>query len=51
MFVDQQGSNYQVQYDSSPGRVISKYDLGKFLIDCLTQPEHYGRTCGICVKH
>lgn len=51
VIADQPGSNYQIQHDGSPGRVVSKYDLGRFLIDSLTQPEHYGRTCGICVKH
>lgn len=48
---DQPGNEYQIQYDASPGRVVSKYDLGRFLIDCLTQPEHYGKVCGICTKH
>lgn len=48
---DQPGLAYQTQFDSSPGRVISKYALGKFLIDCLSQQEFYGRTCGICNKH
>ncbi|XP_019866026.1 flavin reductase (NADPH) [Aethina tumida] len=48
---DQPGSDYQIQHDASPGRVISKHDLGRFLVDCLTQPEHYGKRCGICTKH
>ncbi|KAJ8972317.1 hypothetical protein NQ314_000232 [Rhamnusium bicolor] len=48
---DQPGSDYQIQHDASPGRVISKHDLGRFLIDCLTQPEHYGKVCGISTKH
>ncbi|KAJ8925262.1 hypothetical protein NQ315_009090 [Exocentrus adspersus] len=47
---DQPGSDYQIEYDAAPGRVISKHDLGKFLIDSLTQPEHYGKICGICTK-
>ncbi|KAJ6637344.1 Flavin reductase (NADPH), partial [Pseudolycoriella hygida] len=34
---------FKIAYDQSPGgRVISKYDLGKFLIDSLKQSEHYG---------
>lgn len=40
---------FKIAYDESPGgRVISKYDLGKFLIDSLEQSEHYGKVCGIC---
>jgi len=27
--------------------LVSKYDLGKFIIDSLEQPEHYGKVCGI----
>ncbi|CAH0551821.1 unnamed protein product [Brassicogethes aeneus] len=45
------GTDYQIQYDASPGRAISKHDLGRFLIDCVTQPEHYKKVCGICTKH
>lgn len=48
--VDEPLGNYQIIYDANPGRVISKRTLGKFLIDCLTQPEHYGKVCGICNK-
>ncbi|RZC37520.1 flavin reductase (NADPH), partial [Asbolus verrucosus] len=48
---DQPGSDYQIKHDASPGRAISKYDLGRFLIDCLTQSEHYGKICGISTKH
>ncbi|XP_018579383.1 flavin reductase (NADPH) [Anoplophora glabripennis] len=47
---DQPGTEYEVQYDASPGRVISKHDLGRFLVDSLTLPEHYGRACGVCTK-
>ncbi|KAJ8972885.1 hypothetical protein NQ317_015790 [Molorchus minor] len=47
---DQPASEYQIQHDKSPGRVVSKYDLGRFLIDSLIQPEHYGKVCGICTK-
>lgn len=46
-FVDQPSAEYKVVHDNSPGRIISKYDLGKFLIDSLSQPEHYGKVCGI----
>ncbi|XP_068894570.1 flavin reductase (NADPH) [Tenebrio molitor] len=48
---DQPGSEYQIKHDASPGRVISKHDLGRFLIDSLTQPEHHGKVCGISTKH
>ncbi|EFA07011.1 flavin reductase (NADPH) [Tribolium castaneum] len=48
---DQPGSDYEVKHDASPGRAISKYDLGRFLVDSLSQPEHYGKVCGICTKH
>ncbi|XP_071453711.1 flavin reductase (NADPH) [Hetaerina americana] len=39
--------NYQVKHDESGGRVISKYDLGDFLIKCLSMPEHCQKVCGI----
>nr|XP_023023249.1 flavin reductase (NADPH) [Leptinotarsa decemlineata] len=48
---DQPSSDYQTQHDTSPGNTISKHDLGRFLIDCLTQPEHYNKVVGICTKH
>lgn len=39
---------FKIAHDESPGgRVISKFDLGKFLIDSLEQSEHYGKVCGI----
>lgn len=40
-------SKYVVTFDSSPGRVISKHDLGAFLIECLMKPEYYQKICGI----
>lgn len=39
-----------VLHDSSPGRMVSKWSLGKFMVDCLEQPEHYGKVCGIAKK-
>ncbi|KAG8231887.1 hypothetical protein J437_LFUL009736 [Ladona fulva] len=39
--------NYIVTHDKSAGRVISKHDLGDFLVKSLTMPEHYKQTCGI----
>ncbi|CAH1979709.1 unnamed protein product [Acanthoscelides obtectus] len=48
---DEPGTDYCVKHDESPGgRVISKWDLGRFLVDCLSQPEHYGKVVGICTK-
>uniref|UniRef100_A0A0C9PTT5 BLVRB_1 protein n=1 Tax=Fopius arisanus TaxID=64838 RepID=A0A0C9PTT5_9HYME len=41
------GGKFTVKHDESPGRVISKHDLGKFLVDCLDQPEHHQQLCGI----
>ncbi|XP_052133495.1 flavin reductase (NADPH) isoform X3 [Frankliniella occidentalis] len=39
--------NYEIKHGSSPGRAISKYDLGFFLVDCLDKPEHYHQMVGI----
>lgn len=47
IILDQPSAEFKVVHDNSPGRVISKYDLGKFLVECLFQPEHYGKVCGI----
>ncbi|XP_012272128.1 flavin reductase (NADPH) isoform X2 [Orussus abietinus] len=44
---DSPQTQYIVKYDESPGRVVSKHDLGAFLVDSLVQPEHYGKVCGI----
>ncbi|KAK4885173.1 hypothetical protein RN001_001444 [Aquatica leii] len=50
---DRPSGTCEVQHDSLPSgtMIVSKYDLGKFLIDSLTQPEHYGKTCGIITKY
>ncbi|KAK3931777.1 Flavin reductase (NADPH) [Frankliniella fusca] len=39
--------NYEIKHGSSPGRAISKWDLGFFLVDCLDKPEHYHQMVGI----
>jgi len=44
---DSPSSKYTVKIGESPGRAISKYDLGAFFIDCLDKPEYYQKTCGI----
>ncbi|XP_012139181.1 flavin reductase (NADPH) isoform X2 [Megachile rotundata] len=41
------GSKYLVTIDESPGRAISKHDLGAFLVESLQQPEYYQKVCGI----
>ncbi|XP_077275232.1 flavin reductase (NADPH) isoform X1 [Temnothorax americanus] len=40
-------SKYTVTFDSSPGRIISKHDLGAFLVECLDNPDYYRKVCGI----
>ncbi|XP_076235380.1 flavin reductase (NADPH) isoform X1 [Calliopsis andreniformis] len=44
---DAPSSKYIVKHDESPGRAISKQDLGTFLVESLQQPEHYQKVCGI----
>uniref|UniRef100_A0A1L8DFM8 Putative nmra-like family n=1 Tax=Nyssomyia neivai TaxID=330878 RepID=A0A1L8DFM8_9DIPT len=44
---DEPSAEFQVLQDKSPGRTISKLDLGKFLIDCLTQEQYIQRVLGI----
>jgi len=40
-------SKFIVTHDKSPGRVISKHDLGAFMVDCLDQEEHNGKIIGL----
>ncbi|XP_011170556.1 flavin reductase (NADPH) [Solenopsis invicta] len=40
-------SKYTVLFDSSPGRQISKHDLGECLVECLENPDYYQKTLGI----
>lgn len=47
---DQPSGEITVSHDTSPGRIVSKHDLAKFLVDSLTLPEHYGKVCGIATK-
>ncbi|XP_002031828.2 flavin reductase (NADPH) [Drosophila sechellia] len=44
---DEPATAYTVVHDEAPARLVSKYDLGKFIIDSLEQPEHYRKVCGI----
>jgi len=47
---DQPESTYEVAHDKYLGRVVSKHDLGRFLVESLSEPEHYGQVCGIISK-
>ena len=47
---DEPSSEVKILYDESPGRVVSKLDLAKFIVDSLEQSEHYGKVCGIAKK-
>lgn len=44
---DAPSSKYVIKHDESPGRAISKHDLGAFLIESLQQSENYQKVCGI----
>jgi len=45
---DQPPTGYMIKHNASPGpRVISKYDLGQFFVDCLSMPEHFQKIVGI----
>lgn len=44
---DSPSGKYNIEHDKSPGRGVSKYDLGSFLVDSLEQSEHYQKVCGI----
>jgi biliverdin reductase / flavin reductase len=45
--LDEPSAPFQILYDKSPGRSISKFDLGKFFVDCLEQEEHARKVIGI----
>ncbi|XP_061389369.1 flavin reductase (NADPH) [Musca vetustissima] len=47
---DEPSSAYTVLHDEAPGRLVSKFDLAKFIVDSLEQPEHYQQVCGIAKK-
>ncbi|XP_015601748.1 flavin reductase (NADPH) [Cephus cinctus] len=44
---DSPSSKYVIKHDESPGRAISKHDLGAFLVESLEQPDNYQKLCGI----
>lgn len=37
----------EVNPESSPGRAITKTDLGSFLVECLSEPKYYKSIVGI----
>lgn len=45
--LDEPSAPFQTLHDKSPGRTISKFDLGKFFVDCLDQEEHARKVIGI----
>ncbi|GJQ66250.1 hypothetical protein Trydic_g4304 [Trypoxylus dichotomus] len=47
---DMEDTEYVTKFNENPGRAISKHALGRFLIDCLTEPDRYGKMWGICNK-
>ncbi|XP_036149105.1 flavin reductase (NADPH)-like [Monomorium pharaonis] len=40
-------SKYTVTIDSVPGRLISKHDLGEFLVECIENPDYYQKIVGL----
>ncbi|XP_036149089.1 flavin reductase (NADPH)-like [Monomorium pharaonis] len=44
-------SKYTVTIDSVAGRVISKHDLGAFLVECLENPDYYQKIVGLATQH
>ncbi|XP_017768188.1 PREDICTED: flavin reductase (NADPH) [Nicrophorus vespilloides] len=44
---DSPQTEYVVEVGKSPGRAVSKYDLGRFLVESLSEEKYYGRLCGI----
>ncbi|XP_063231544.1 flavin reductase (NADPH) [Bacillus rossius redtenbacheri] len=47
---DNPSSKYTVKEDASPGRQISKEDLGAFLVESLSKPEYYNKVLGIATN-
>lgn len=46
---DNPKGEYLTKHDALPGgRVVSKYELGNFLITSLSMKEHYRKVVGIC---
>ncbi|XP_066143958.1 flavin reductase (NADPH) [Euwallacea fornicatus] len=47
---DQPSSTFEVTFNKYIGRIVSKYDLGQFLVDAISQPNYYGQVMGIVSK-
>jgi len=47
ILIDIPKSKYNVTFDCSAGPIISKHDLGTFLIECLKNPKYHKKVCGI----
>ncbi|XP_037953131.1 flavin reductase (NADPH)-like [Teleopsis dalmanni] len=47
---DEPSSEYNITFEEPAGRMISKYDLGKFIVDSLEQEEYIGKVCAIAKK-
>jgi len=47
---DEPASEYTVLHDDVSGRMISKHDSAKIIVDSLEQKEHYGKVCGVAKK-
>jgi len=43
----QEAPNYTVVYDKPAVGIVTKYHLGEFLIDCLSEPKYYGKVVSI----
>lgn len=46
-FADEPKTKFTVEHDKSPGRAISKYDLGEFLVDCLSDETRSCKVVGL----
>lgn len=47
---DEPAVEVTILHDASPGRIVPKPNLAKFLVDSLDMPEHWGKVCGIAKK-
>lgn len=44
---DNPSGKYTVSHGSLPGRAVAKCDLATFMLESLSNPEHYNQLCGI----
>ncbi|KAK2709868.1 hypothetical protein QYM36_013522 [Artemia franciscana] len=45
---DNKGNYKVIHNENAPRRIVSKHDLGHFLVHCLMTDEHLSKRCGIC---